>query len=156
MLFLTLDQFFSLSAAFFDKPLLVKKSQRFRKDDTDFFGKDIEEPLHEGIIELASSPQKAQVVVVKDPSNRHKNRLCVDYSRTINQYTELDAYPLLRIKEIVNKLAEYNLSTFDLKWTYHQIPLLQDEKKFMAFKAIGKLSQYRRIPFGLTNGVAVL
>ena len=82
--------------------------------------------------------------------------LSVDYSQTINQYTELDTYPLPHIEEIVNKLAEYTFfSTFDLKWAYHQIPLQQHEKKFTTFEANWKIYQYRKIPFGVTNGVVV-
>ena len=38
------------------------------------------------------TPWRAQVVVAKDPSKGHKKRLCIDYSQTVNLYTELDAY----------------------------------------------------------------
>ena len=82
--------------------------------------------------------------------------MCVDYSQTINQFTELDAYPLPRIDEMINNLANYKLfSTYDLKSAYHQILLRKDERKFTAFEANGKLYQYCRVPFGVTNGVAI-
>ena len=46
-------------------------------------------------------------------------------------------------------------STFDLKWTYHQVPLQQTKKKFMAFEANEKVYQYHRISFDVTNWIAV-
>ena len=96
------------------------------------------------------------MVVVKNPSQPDKKRLCVDYSQTINQYTELDAYPLPRIDDMINNLAHYKVfSTFDLRNAYHQVPILKDDRKYTGFEANGRLYQFRRIPFGVTNGVAV-
>ena len=93
--------------------------------------------------------------MVKDQLNRHKKRLCIDYSQTINLYTHLDAYPLPQIEQIVQNLAKYKVfSTFDLKSAYHQIKIKECEKKFTAFEADGKLYQFCRIPFGVTNAVA--
>ncbi|XP_068235600.1 uncharacterized protein [Palaemon carinicauda] len=87
------------------------------------------------IIEPSISPWRAQVVVVKDPLDRHKKRLCIDYSQTINQYTELDAYPLPRIEDMVHDLAKYKVfSTFDLKSAYHQISIKESERKYTAFE----------------------
>ncbi|XP_063872039.1 uncharacterized protein LOC135106710 [Scylla paramamosain] len=86
----------------------------------------------------------------------HKKRLCIDYSQTINQYTELDAYPLPRIEDMVHNLAKYKVfSTFDLKSAYHQISIKESERKYTAFEGAGKLYQFCRVPFGVTNGVAV-
>ena len=54
-----------------------------------------------------------------------KKRLCVNYSQTVNMFTQIDAYPLPRIDNLVNKLSAYTvLSTFDLMSAYHQIPIL--------------------------------
>ena len=95
-------------------------------------------------------------MIVKNPSQHDKKRLCVDYSQTINQYTELDAYPLSRIDDMIKNLAHYKVfSTFDLRNAYHQVPILKDDRKYIGFEANGRLSQFRRIPFGVTNGVAV-
>lgn len=84
--------------------------------------------------------ESAQVVVSKDPSNSHRKRLCVDYSQTINQYTKLDAYPLPKIDEMVNNLAQYKVfSTFDLKSAYYQVPIQESDRKFTGFEANGRL-----------------
>lgn len=136
------------------KPIATQ-SRRFSKDDRDFIGQEVSNLLSHKIIEPSMSPWRAQIVIAKDELNRHKKRLCIDYSQTINQYTELDAYPLPRIDEMVNKLSSFKvLSTFDLKNAYHQIPISENDKKYTAFEANGRLYQFCRIPFGVTNGVS--
>ena len=96
------------------------------------------------------------MVVAKDPLDRHKKRLCIDYSQTINQYTDLDAYPLPRIDDMVNDLAAYKVySTYNLKSAYHQVPIKESDRKYTGFEANGRLYQFCRIAFGVTNGVAV-
>ena len=137
------------------KPIATK-SRRFSFDDEDFIQGEIDRLLSGGIIEPSSSPWRAQIVVVKNGTQSVKKRLCVDYSQIINLYTELDAYPLPRIDTMINKLAQYKVfSTYDLKNAYHQIPISQAERKYTAFEAGGQLYQFCRIPFGVTNGVAV-
>jgi len=37
--------------------------------------------------------------------------MVMDYSRTINRFTQLDAYLLPRIDEIINELAQYRVFT---------------------------------------------
>ena len=136
------------------KPIATK-SRQFGSEDQKFIKEEISRLQSEDVIEPSNSPWRAQVVVTKDPMNRHKKRLCIDYSQTINLYTELDAYPLPRIDEMVNKLAQYKVfSTYDLKSAYHQIPIQEADKKYTAFEANGRLFQFRRIPFGITNGVS--
>ena len=57
-----------------------------------------------------------------------------DYNKTINRYTQLDAYPLPLIEDIVAKLAKYKVfSTINLKSAYHQIELNQRDREFAAF-----------------------
>ena len=108
------------------------------------------------IIEPSRSPWRAQIVVSKDPTGKHKKRLCIDYSTTVNLYTHADAYPLPRIDILINDLAHYKYySTFDLKSAYHQIGIREEDRQKTAFEANGKLYHFRRVPFGVTNGVAV-
>ncbi|GFT30829.1 putative retrovirus-related pol polyprotein from transposon opus [Trichonephila clavipes] len=80
----------------------------------------------EGVIEPSNSPWRAQAFVIR--GENHKPRMVVDYSQTINKYTLLDAYPLPKIEE--------------------------DSERHTAFEACGKLYQFLRVPFGVTNGVA--
>ncbi|XP_064083977.1 uncharacterized protein LOC135199749 [Macrobrachium nipponense] len=136
------------------KPIAVKSS-RYSQNDQLFVKDQISHLRSKGIIEPSISPWRAQVVAVKDPLGRHKKRLCIDYSQNINQYTELDAYPLPRIEDMVHDLAKYKgFSTFDLKSAYHQISIKESERKYTAFEGAGEFFQFCRIPFGVTNGVA--
>ena len=134
------------------KPIATKP-RRFGSQDREFIQSEVNRLLAEGIIEASTSLWRAQIVVVKSTG---KPRLCVDYSQTVNLYTELDAYPLPRIDDMINKLAQYKyFSTFDLKSAYHQVSINPAERKYTGFEANGQLYQFCRIPFGVTNGVAV-
>ena len=87
-------------------------------------------------------------------SETGKKRLCIDFSQTINLFTNLDAYPLPRIDDLVNKLARYSVfSTYDLRGAYHQVEICESDKPFTAFEAAGRLWEFNRLPFGVTNGV---
>ena len=134
------------------KPI-ASKSRRYCMENKGFIATEINELLEEGIIEPSDSPWRTQVVVTR--SERHRKRLVIDYSETINRFTQLDAYPMPRIDDTVNQIAQYTVfSTIDLKSAYHQIPVKEEEKKFTAFEANGRLYQFCRIPFGVTNGAA--
>ena len=130
---------------------VITKSRFYSKEDRLFISEEIKRLLEEGIIEESKSPWRAQVVVVKS----EKKRLVIDYSQTINRFTLLDAFPLPNINELVNRIARYRVfSTVDLKSAYHQLPLKEEDRKFTAFEACGKLFQFTRLPFGVTNGVS--
>ena len=80
--------------------------------------------------------------------------MVIDFSRTINKFTLLDAYPLPRIDDQVNQIARGRIfSTLDLKSLYHQIPLCEIDREYTAFEADGKLYQYTRLPLCVTNRV---
>ncbi|GFO33886.1 retrovirus-related pol polyprotein from transposon 17.6 [Plakobranchus ocellatus] len=134
------------------KPIATK-SRRFSLPDKQFIDAEIHKLLSEDVIEPSKSPWRAQVLVTSD--DRHKKRMCVDYSQTINRFTQLDAYSLPRIDEMIEKISEYEIfTTLDLKSAYHQIPIKEEDKPYTAFEAGGNLYQFKRIPFGVTNGVA--
>jgi len=81
--------------------------------------------------------------------------MVIDYSQTINRFTELDAYPLPRIDQQVNELAKCKwFSTLGLKSAYYQVPLATHDRAYTAFEGDGKLYQYCRLPFSVTNGVS--
>ena len=108
--------------------------------------------LREGLIESTNSPWRAQPLVVTQEN--HKKRMVIDYSQTVNKYTLLDAYPLPRMQDVVQKIAKYNVySTLDLTSAYHQVELPPSDRLYTAFEADGALWQWKRIPLGLTNAV---
>ncbi|XP_031355746.1 uncharacterized protein LOC116180058 [Photinus pyralis] len=134
------------------KPIAIK-SRRYSEDDKKFIKEEIRKLLMEGIIEESTSPWRAQVLITKNAT--HKKRLVIDYSQTINRYTLLDAYPLPNMEELVSNISNYSIfSAIDLQSAYHQIPILSEERLYTVFEAHGNLYQFRRIPFGVTNGVS--
>ena len=81
--------------------------------------------------------------------------MVVDFSDTINLFTELDAYPMPNPADMIQELSQYQYySTFDLKSVYHQVPIQERDQKYTAFEADGQLWEFTRIPLGVTNGVS--
>ena len=129
-------------------------SRKFPPANQKFIKEEVIRLQREGIIEQSNSPWRAQVLVTSN--ERHKRRMVVDYSSTINRYTYLDAFPLPNINELAEKVAQFKyFSRLDLKSAYHQIPLHPEERIYTAFEADKQLFQFCRLPFGLTNAVAV-
>ena len=136
-----------------DAKPIATKSRRFNERDQKFIDQEIHRLKEDGIIEESSSPWRAQVHVVREEN--HKTRMVVDYSRTINRYTALDAYPMKRIDDLVHSMSKYTVfSSLDLKSAYHQLEIDENSKEYTGFEAGGKLWQFRRLPFGLRNAVA--
>ena len=79
-------------------------SRKYSKDERNFIEKEIKRLLQDDIIEESISPWRSQIVVVKQKEN--KWRLCIDYSQTVNKHTELDAFPVPRIEDLVNELSK--------------------------------------------------
>ncbi|GFU38108.1 retrovirus-related Pol polyprotein from transposon opus [Trichonephila clavipes] len=132
---------------------LVSKSRRQTVEDNIFMALEVQKLLQEGVIEPSNSPWMAQAFVIR--GENHKPRMVVDYSQTINKYTLLDAYPLPKIEEVILKISKNKVfSKIDLQSAYIQIPIQDSERHYTAFEACGKLYQFLRVPFGVTNGVA--
>ena len=135
------------------KPIAAK-SRRFNHQDRKFIKEEVEKMLKGGIIQPSTSPWRAQVIVCNDDKTHRRKRLCVDFSQTVNLYTDLDAYPLPRIDEMINEIAKHKVfSTFDLRSAYHQVEIIPEERKYTAFEANGRLYEFTRMPMGVTNGV---
>ncbi len=144
------DLFANLSS---DVRPIATKSRRYSHEDRKFIDSEVQRLLAEGIIEPSNSPWRAQVVVTHNEN--HKTRMVIDYSQTINRFTLLDAYPLPRIDDTINAIAQYRVfSTIDLRSAYHQVSIKESDKPYTAFQAGDALFQFTRIPFGVTNGVA--
>ena len=63
--------------------------------------------------------------------------MVIDYSQTINRYTELDAYPIPRIDDMVSKISKYSVfTTLDLRSAYHQIFLPDQDKPLLHLKQL--------------------
>ena len=74
--------------------------------------KEIKDMLEHSIIELSSSKWSAPIVIV--PKKDKSLRICVDYRR-LNSISEMDAYPMPRIDEVIDRLgAATFISTMNL------------------------------------------
>jgi len=136
-----------------DCHLIAIPTWRHNAEDTKFIEKEIQELVKAGVIEEASTPWRAQVLVSRDVW--HKPRIAIDYSETTNRFTQLDAYPLPRIEDQVAQLSKSKyFSTLDLKSAYYQMPIPPEDKKYTGFEALGKFYQFTRVPLGATNGVS--
>ena len=132
------------------KPVATK-SRRFSEVDKNYITSIVAEWKGAGTVRPNNSPWRAQCVVVKQ--DVIPTRLVIDYSQTINLYTEKDGFPIPLIEEIVNELASFKyFASYDLKRAYHQVPIPEDDKQFTAFEAGGELLEFNVIPFGVTNG----
>ena len=82
--------------------------------------------------------------------------MCVDF-RELNKVTKGDAYPLPRIKEMLNLFggAKY-FSMIDLASRYWQVPMELTDCKKMAFTMKYGLFEYTIMPFGLKNTPATV
>ena len=105
--------------------------------------------LKAGVIEPSDSPYASQMVIVRKKSG--EIRVCVDY-RAINKKTRPDAFPLPKIEDCINSLkgAKYFCS-LDLTQGYLQVKLNDEDKHKTAFRALGELYEFNRLPFGLCN-----
>ena len=85
------------------KPIACK-SRRYSEEDQLFIREEVAKLKASGIVEECSSPWRAQVLVTRDDDEFRKKRMVIDYSRTVNKFTHLDAFPLPRIDDMALQL----------------------------------------------------
>lgn len=81
------------------------KSRRHTDSDSKFIEAEANRLIVEDVIETSLTSWRKQALVTTNEN--HKQRKVIDYSRPIIRYTLLDAYPLPRIDDIENKVANY-------------------------------------------------
>jgi len=136
-----------------DRP--IRSPSRYcTRENREFIKAEVNKLLKEKIIVPSSSSWRSQAFVTKAPSG--KRRMVIDFSSTINRATELDAYPVPLITNVLRDLEGSRFfSRIDLRSAYHQVPLKKDHQHFTAFEADGQLFEFTRLPFGVTNGVPI-
>ena len=112
----------------------------------------VAEMLTSGQIEPSDSPWSSPVVLVTKKDGG--TRFCVDYRR-LNDATVKDAYPLPRIDDTLDILADKQwFSTLDLASGYWQVSLSQEARVKTAFATHSGLFHFKVMPFGLCNAPA--
>ena len=114
--------------------------------------KEIDESLRKGFIHPSCSAWGAPSLFVKKSDGT--NRLVQVY-RPINQATIQNKYPLPRINDLYDQLAESKVfSKLDLRLGYHQIRVRKEDIPKTAFISRYGSYEYTVMSFGLTNAPA--
>ena len=124
-------------------------ARRLPMSQCDEAQRQIEKMEKQKVIEPSASPWASPVVLVKKKDGGV--RFCVDYRR-LNAVTKEDSYPLPRIDESLETLADSRwFSTLDLRSDYWQVGLDPEDKEKIAFSTGQGLWQFTVMPFGLCN-----
>lgn len=108
--------------------------------------------LNREVIEPSNSPWSFPLVAA--PKKNGKIRWCVDYRR-LNDITRKDTFPLPQIEDNLARLADAKIfSCLDGSGAFHVLSIREEDRPKTAFSTPWGTFQYKRMPFGLTNGPA--
>ena len=110
---------------------------------------EVKRMLKEGVIEPCTSEWGSPIVFA--PKKDGSLRFCIDY-RKLNAVTIRDAYPIPRMDECIDSLADATVfSTLDCNSGYWQVEIPEEERDKTAFVSHHGLFRCTRMPFGLKN-----
>ena len=114
---------------------------------------EINRMMEDDIIEYSQSPYTSPIVAI--PKKNGKVRICLD-AREINKRIINDRTSPGEIEEILKKFhgTKY-ISTWDTVCGYWQMELHHHSRQYMVFIFNRRNYQFKRLPFGLINSVAV-
>ena len=105
--------------------------------------------LEAKLIRPSVSPWGAPVLFVRKKDG--SKRLCIDY-RALNRVTKTDAYPMPRIQESLDRLANARIYTkLDATWGFWQNPVASEDISKTAFNTRYGAYEFLVTPFGLKN-----
>ena len=109
----------------------------------------LEDWIQQGVIKESHSPYASQIALARKKNG--KIRVCIDF-RQLNKKTYFDSYPLPKMNQCIEALkgSQY-FSALDLSSGYLQVPIKEEDKEKTAFRALGSLYEFERMPFGLCN-----
>ena len=109
--------------------------------------------LRNGVIEPSNSEWSAPIVLV--PKKDGSLRICVEYRR-LNSISEVDAYPMARIDDLIDRLGKTKyITTLDLAKGYWQVPVTKEARPKTAYSTPFGLYQFNVMPFGLRGAPAM-
>lgn len=93
------------------------------------------------------------VIVIKSNGSI---RICVDCSRTINRFIELEHYPLPLIDDIFANLSKCkNFCVLDLTGAYQQLAVSERSQEFLTINTHKGLYRSKRLVFGVASAPAI-
>ena len=115
--------------------------------------KEVSEMMNADIIESSVSEYASSPVVVRKPDG--SVRYCIDF-RKLNAKTVFDAEPVPNQEVILNRMGGDNfISRLDLTKGFWQVPIKEEDRKYTAFSTDQGLMQFKYMPFGLVNALAI-
>ena len=115
--------------------------------------KEVSEMMKADIIESSVSEYASSPVVVRKPDG--SVRYCIDF-RKLNAKTVFDAEPVQNQEVILNRMGGDNfISRLDLTKGFWQVPIKVEDRKYTAFSTDQGLMQFKYMPFGLVNALAI-
>ena len=115
--------------------------------------KEVSEMMKADIIESSVSEYASSPVVVRKPDG--SVRYCIDF-RKLNAKTVFDAEPVPKQEVILNRMGGDNfISRLDLTNGFWQVPIKEEDRKYTAFSTDQGLMQFKYMPFGLVNALAI-
>ena len=130
------------------EPESVKGNRRYAPAVMTALQQEIDKQLALGVIEECDDVPVQEVVMVKKPDAASGFRFCID-ARGVNKGVVVQPYALPPIAEILAGTAgcQY-FARFDFISSYWQYPLAAESKRHTAFRALGKVYRYTRVPMG--------
>ena len=122
--------------------------------------KQIQDWLETDVITLAKggSQWNSPLLIVPKkgkPDEPPKFRICID-PRHLNSKLDDDRYPLATLRELMDLVAGATVfSSLDLKNSYHQLPLREEDQCKTAFSWNGVQYKFRGAPFGIKTLPAI-
>ena len=115
--------------------------------------KEVSEMMKADIIESSVSEYASSPVVLRKPDG--SVRYCIDF-RKLNAKTVFDAEPVPNQEVILNRMGGDNfISRLDLTKGFWQVPIKEEDRKYTAFSTDQGLMQFKHMPFGLVNVLAI-
>ena len=115
--------------------------------------KEVSEIMKADIIESSVSEYASSPVVVSKPDG--SVRYCIDF-RKLNAKTVFDAERVPNQEVIPNRMGGDNfISRLDLTKGFCQVPIKEEDRKYTAFSTDQGLMQFKYMPFGLVNALAI-